>query len=74
MSLRAGRALLLSFSADIKVMIYPSVSFLLLSYTPKIDKAMIRLIRITHDIPLFILSIIITLRIASNRVRASDLV
>ena len=51
MSLRAGRGLLLSFSAEIKIMVYPSVGFLLLSYTPKIDKAMIRLIGITHDIP-----------------------
>lgn len=51
MSLRAGRRLLLSFSTDIKVMVYPSDSFLLLSYAPKIDKAMIRLIRTAHDIP-----------------------
>jgi len=51
MSLRAGRRLLLSFSTNIKVMVYPSDSFLLLSYAPKIDKAMIRLIRIAHDIP-----------------------
>jgi hypothetical protein len=51
MSLRAGRGLLLSFSIDIKVVVYPFDSFLLLSYTPKIDKAMIRLIRIAHDIP-----------------------
>ena len=51
MSLRAGRRLLLSFLTDIKVMVYPSDSFRLLPYAPKIDKAMIRLIRLAHDIP-----------------------